>query len=67
MFPVDKYKLHGLGPWLTKWADRHDLPEDFLYDVAVSLLDERPRSPVSLFMQEPGRYYHPGMKTRSRS
>lgn len=44
MFLVDLYVRNGVGNWLTKWADKDtDLPKDFLFDLAVALLNTRPR------------------------
>ncbi|RSL82938.1 hypothetical protein CEP52_016839 [Fusarium oligoseptatum] len=42
-FLVDVYTFHGHGNWLTDWATQDDLPKEFLFDVAQSLLNTRKR------------------------
>ncbi|KAH7232511.1 hypothetical protein B0J15DRAFT_517683 [Fusarium solani] len=43
LFLVDVYTFHGHGNWLTDWATQDDLPKEFLFDVAQSLLNKRQR------------------------
>ncbi|CAH0030527.1 unnamed protein product [Clonostachys rhizophaga] len=38
---VDLYTQHGQGDWLRKQACPEDLPKEFLYDLAVAVLDKR--------------------------
>ena len=40
---VDLYAARGKGSWLREWATEEDLPKEFLFDVAVAVLDLRPQ------------------------
>ncbi|UKZ78420.1 hypothetical protein TrVFT333_006160 [Trichoderma virens FT-333] len=45
---VDMYTYHGLGEWLTKWANKDDLPKQFLLDLAIEALTKRACPSASL-------------------
>jgi hypothetical protein len=45
---VDLYTYHGHAEWLTQWANKDDLPKQFLLDLAIATLARRARPPASL-------------------
>lgn len=57
LFLVDMYTFYGHGFWLLDWAVQEDLPKEFLLDLAVSLLDKRPRPQSGGLVQESCRYH----------
>lgn len=57
LFLVDIYTMRGQGSWLTDWATQEDLPKEFLLDLAVSVLNRRPRPPSDDTPQESCRYH----------
>ena len=59
---VDIYAHNGQRDWLEKWADKDtDLPREFLFDLAVALLDVRQRIAKQLFA-DPCKYHEHGDK-----
>lgn len=53
---VDVYTRKGMGAWLREWASVADLPKEFLFDLAVSVLDRRPQ-PAFDIMEDPCKYH----------
>ncbi|KAL6900427.1 hypothetical protein GGI43DRAFT_383903 [Trichoderma evansii] len=45
---VDMYTYSGHGEWLTEWANKDDLPKQFLLDLAIALLKKRLHPLVAL-------------------
>ncbi|KAM0515288.1 hypothetical protein ACHAPE_006245 [Trichoderma viride] len=55
---VDLYAYHGYAEWLTQWANKDDLPKQFLLDLAIATLAKRPRPPASLALKAGACDYH---------
>lgn len=55
---VDLYTYHGHGDWLKGWADKDDLPKQFLLDLAIAALTERSRPSSSLAKEKGACEYH---------
>lgn len=56
---VDMYTAYGHSGWLTRHASPEDLTSEFLLDLAVSLLDKRPR-PGEVLEKDPCVYHEHG-------
>ncbi|PNP57774.1 hypothetical protein THARTR1_01932 [Trichoderma harzianum] len=55
---VDLYTYHGHGDWLTNWANKDDLPKQFLLDLAIAVLTQRSRPSNSLAQDKGACEYH---------
>lgn len=55
---VDLYTYHGHAEWLTQWANQDDLPKQFLLDLAIATLANRPYPPASLAQKAGTCDYH---------
>lgn len=55
---VDLYTYNGRAEWLTQWANKDELPKEFLLDLAVATLAKRPRPPASLAQKAGACEYH---------
>lgn len=55
---VDLYTYYGHAEWLTQWANKDDLPKQFLLDLAIATLEKRPRPPASLALKAGTCEYH---------
>ncbi|KAH0528035.1 hypothetical protein TsFJ059_002947 [Trichoderma semiorbis] len=55
---VDLYNHNGHGDWLKGWADKDDMPKQFLLDLAIAALTERSRPSESLAPVEGTCRYH---------
>ncbi|PNP41617.1 hypothetical protein TGAMA5MH_06546 [Trichoderma gamsii] len=55
---VDLYTYHGYADWLTQWANKDDLPKQFLLDLAIATLAKRPHPSAPLALKAGTCDYH---------
>lgn len=55
---VDLYTYNAHADWLTQWANKDELPKEFLFDLAVATLGKRPCPPASLAQKAGACEYH---------
>jgi hypothetical protein len=60
---VDLYTNHGHGNWLYELASPEDLPKEFLYDLAIAVLDKR--TPKGTLHQPDSCKYHQHIADKS--
>lgn len=67
---VDMYTQTGRSDWLRNWACPEDLPKEFLYDLAIAVLDKRSQPEIPAGSPDPCAYHqhkaHKSICYRSR-